>query len=338
MICSKTTATDYVSIARKSSTLFLCLLLLPLLTHCSTATQNISSQQAIYSTPTPAELQQIHSPAFFIKKPEQTYNLIGSPRIGTKDCPDKVIVDPSHPVVFYEVQTFSTPKDSYINLVYRIHFEKVPFSFSKPHLTTGNNPGILIIYTTNKRNDLLLVTTVHSCGCYLAFFPTDKLPSNAYPSNWPTSTQDVYGHTLPSLLDVSSHLYSGKITFTLEGGNHRISNATVLRQSMIKSNLKHSLMTIQPMSSLYNLPYKDTTVSFFELEGSRKGYTKNNMKILERLLISWWAFDLHVGEDKAYGKDDKSGIPLYTSLKFWQRNASDLKNFPQFLSYWGWKL
>lgn len=61
-------------------------------------------------------------------------------------------------------------------------------------------------------------------------------------------------------------------------------------------------------------------------------------KILERLLMSWWALDLYVGEDKAYSIHDKSGAVFYTSLKFWARQASDMKNFPEFLKYWGWNL
>lgn len=92
------------------------------------------------------------------------------------------------------------------------------------------------------------------------------------------------------------------------------------------------------MLDLYYLPYQDKTVSFFETEGSRKGYVKDNTKLLERFLISWWAFDFQVGEDKAYSTHDKSDTVFNTSLKFWARKASDLKDFPKFLDYWGWRL
>lgn len=92
------------------------------------------------------------------------------------------------------------------------------------------------------------------------------------------------------------------------------------------------------MNDLYQLPFKDTTESFFEMDGARKGYVRNNTNFLERLFISWWALDLYVGQDKAYGSADTSETIFYTSLKFWDRKVSDLKNFPRFLSYWGWQL
>jgi hypothetical protein len=97
-------------------------------------------------------------------------------------------------------------------------------------------------------------------------------------------------------------------------------------------------MEILLMNDLYQLPFKDTTESFFEMDGARKGYVRNNTNFLERLFISWWALDLYVGQDKAYGSADTSETIFYTSLKFWDRKVSDLKNFPRFLSYWGWQL
>lgn len=338
MICIKARPAISFLTGRLQNSLFFCLLLLPLLTNCASITDNQTVQQSIYTTPAPLDLGNIHSPAFIINQPEKQYNLIGTPSAQLKDQEPVVYVDPAQPTVYFESQTFSTNKNSYKNLIYRIHFSKVPFNFTELHLTTGKNPGILIIYTLDQEDRILLITTVHSCGCYLAFFPTDHLPQEAYPKDWPEQTQDVYGYTLPSLLDLDVQPESGKVFFTLESGNHRISNAEYAQVGQALHDTHAILMKMAPLSTLYHLPMQDTAVSFFEERGSRKGYVKNNLKILERLLISWWAFDLRVGEDKAYGKDDNSAIPLYTSLKFWQRKSSDLKDFPGFLSYWGWGL
>lgn len=57
---------------------------------------------------------------------------------------------------------------------------------------------------------------------------------------------------------------------------------------------------------------------------------------LERLFMSWWAFDPLVGEDKEVGPAEQTGMTFYTSLKFWARKASDIWDFPGFLKYWGW--
>jgi hypothetical protein len=54
--------------------------------------------------------------------------------------------------------------------------------------------------------------------------------------------------------------------------------------------------------------------------------------------MSWWTLDWRIGEDKAYEPDDPGSITFYTSVKFWARNKSDMRNFPQFLRYWGWNL
>ncbi len=338
MICSKVKTNISIFVKNYSPRFLLSLLLLPLLTSCAGVTNKQSTSHSLFSSPVPAGFQEIHSPAFAISNPKKQYNLIGTPSVQLQAQGPEVIVDPAQPTIYFESQTFSTHKDSYKNLIYRIHFEKVPFSFTELHLTTGRNPGLLVIYTLDKEDRLLLITTLHSCGCYLAFFPTDNLPQKAYPKNWPKIEQDVYGYSLPNLIRLASQPPSGKIFFTLESGNHRISDAEFIETDTPIHNANTTLMMMSPMSTLHHLPSHDTTVSFFEEQGPRKGYVKNNIKILERILISWWAFDLRVGQDKAFGKDDDSNIPLYTSLKFWQRNASDLKNFPRFLSYWGWDL
>jgi hypothetical protein len=58
----------------------------------------------------------------------------------------------------------------------------------------------------------------------------------------------------------------------------------------------------------------------------------------EKIFMSWWAMDLYVGEDKDFGPGEDTGTTFYTSLKFWDRKKSDMWNFNDFLSYWGWKL
>jgi hypothetical protein len=54
--------------------------------------------------------------------------------------------------------------------------------------------------------------------------------------------------------------------------------------------------------------------------------------------MSWWTMDWHIGEDKAYDPSVSTGATFSTSTKFWEKDRSDMVNFPQFLQYWGWNL
>ena len=278
-----------------------------------------------------------HPPAFHVKSADQPYNKIGTPLVTEKDGFPLVMVKSTTPTMYAEQATFSTQKGTYTNHIFRIHFPRVPFDWCNLHITAGNNPGLLIIYTLDRADRLVLITTVHTCGCFLAFIPTEDLAEEFYPPDWPQETQSVYGHTLPAILGSQHSTAQIPYYFTLESGTHRISDISQ-KISNDPNLVLAPIMEIQPMEDLYRLPYKDKNISFFEEKGRREGYVKNNSKILERLLISWWAFDWYVGEDKAYGKNDSSTTPFYTSLKFWQRSNSDMKNFPKFLAYWGWGL
>jgi hypothetical protein len=307
-------------------------------TGCASPTK-IPIDTSAYLVQPPASIKKLHTPAFLIRKGEEKYNRIGMPAVRqTADRKTEIYVNPNKPAIFYETMEFSTNRARYRNLIYRVHFEKVPFGFGNFNFTTGNNPGILIIYTLNEEGKLILVTTLHTCGCFLTFFPTDEMDRELYPADWPEESQGSYGKTLPGHLEISPRHFSDQIVFTLESATHRIVDVTLSTDDFMKNSIETIAMDKLPMSKLYHLPFKDSTESFFEMDGPRNGYVRNNTKILERLLISWWAFDFHVGEDKAYGADDRSEAILYTSLKFWARKASDLKDFPRFLSYWGWKL
>lgn len=318
--------------------LFLLVLAL-LLTSCAHSPLKYPDIVSLYSPPVPATISVVNVPTFLVRDTAQQYNKIGGPsvRSGNRQVPE-IYVDSEKPGVYFETQEFTTAKGLYTNLIYRIHFQEVPLGWTSLNLTAGRNPGLLFIYTLDEADNLLLVTTVHTCGCYLAFFPTEALPRQSLPKDWSEEPQSVYGYTLPSSLKLPKEPADSRLAFTLESETHRISGVTVL-DSPAQQAISHQVkIGLKPMLDLYHLPYQDKTVSFFETMGSRQGYVKDNTKILERLFLGWLALDFQVGEDKAYSIHDKSQTVFYTSLKFWARKASDLKNFPAFLSYWGWQL
>jgi len=323
---------------RQSLSLFLAAWAL-LLTSCAHSPRDPFDQATLYTPPPPASVAAANTPTFLIRDAAKPYNKIGTPRVGTANSQEpEISVDPEKPTIYFEAQEFTTAKGHYTNLIYRIHFQEVPLGWTSINLTAGRNPGLLFIYTLDETGTLLLVTTVHTCGCYLAFLPTEAMPREYLPPDWSTAPQEVYGYTLPSSLPLSRKKADEQLAYTLDSETHRIGAVTIIDGSTLQTMPHQVQMHLKPMVDLYNLPYHDKTVSFFEAEGPRNGYVKDNTKILERIFLSWWAFDLHVGEDKAYSVHDKSSTVFYTSLKFWARKASDLKNFPGFLAYWGWRL
>jgi len=280
-------------------------------------------------------------PVFLVNHPEHTFNRIGSPQaVTTGDGRTEVAVDPGKPVIYWETFDFATAAATYTNVVYRVHFAETPVEFFPFQLTAGKNVGLLVIITCNRQGQPLLVTTLHTCGCYLAFVPTSFLGRAAYPDCWrQDQRQRVYGQSLPARLDFDGQDYrSMRVLLDIAGSSHRVRDIRLIDDLALAELLLRQAPS-KPLAALDAIAAGDgTTVSFFETSGARAGYVKNNTKIWERLLISWWALDWRVGEDKRYRPESNAGPVFYTSLKPWARYESDLLNFSRFLSYWGWKL
>ncbi|THB78973.1 MAG: hypothetical protein D6B25_02700 [Desulfobulbaceae bacterium] len=271
---------------------------------------------------------------------ERAYNRIGTPvAAGDGAQPEQVFVDPSRPAIFTERRLFSTSRGFYTNLIHRIHFSEIPTSIFPFYLGAGKNIGLFVIVTLNSSAEPLLYTIVHTCGCYLAFIPTSYLWPEAFPASWSLQTQGVYGETLPGLLDLHNPLLTDfRVGLKIRNETHRVMDITIEPEQKLRSN-PHVPMQIKPLAALENLQdHASEPVSFFEQSGARKDYVKESGKMWERILMSWWALDWRIGEDKRLGKDAADGLVFYTSIKPWQRVNSDMRNFSRFLNYWGWKL
>jgi hypothetical protein len=318
---------------------WLLLLVLPCIS-CSIVSRSEPGREELFSAALTAD-NTIAAlvPIFLIQEADKTYNRIGMPKVRL-DADGRLVVyvDPSQAALFVGEQDFSTTRGQYRNLIFRVHFEKIPFSLSEFHLGAGNNPGLIVVLTLNSANEVVLVTTVHTCGCYLAFIPTDSLPPAARPTHWPEQSQRVYGKTLPAVIGAPQLGENSRVLIVIEGGSHRASDVQLVNLKNIMAQYPLNEMKTVPMESLWALPLADQRISFFELSGRRKGYVKNNAKPLERLLMSWWTFDWYIGEDKAYGNSEDTGALFYTSLKFWRRKESDMWHFGDFLKFWGWRL
>lgn len=281
-----------------------------------------------------------YAPVFIIENNKKRYNLIGTPSAQIdKNGQERIYVDPEKATFYAEMRKVKTFKNVYTNLIYRIHFEKIPGGFIPFHLGKGDNIGLIVIITLNRRNEPILYTSVHTCGCYLAFVPTTYMPDDKFPDDWKNTRQSVYSENLPGILNYDASSSDEKKTMILiRDGTHRVKDIWLSDTCSLK---KYNIVKaeIQSLVSLEKLPLKNYgTTSFYETSGPREGYVKGSFKIRERILMSWWAFDWRVGEDKKFGKDKNDGILFYTSLKPWDRETSDMRNFVTFLKYWKWKL
>ena len=280
------------------------------------------------------------APVFLTYDHRNDYNLIGRPTAEYDECGrESIYVNKNEPVIYYRVSRFTTPKGVYTNYIYRVHFPEVPFSFFPFHLTAGKNVGLMVFVTLDRNNRPVLVTTVHTCGCYASIVPTSYLPRDAFPEDWEDGPLDVYGETLPGKLNYNEKTEPGLLVH-VRPGVHRVMDLEIIDAPVLfhAGNLDRTVMELQPMDGLDRIPINGKTTSFYHKEGLLKGHVKGSIKYWETLLMGLISLDLFVGTDKAYDDTDLTENPFYTSLKIWNRNASDIWHFERFLEFWGWRL
>ena len=324
--------------------IYRCLYLVPLLfslllSSCAAPLKGpLHDHALVYSISSDTDLLGRYSPVFIVEEAGKGHNKIGTVRaLEEPEGHDKVFVDPEVSTIYTSIRKFETDRDRYTNLLYRIHFSEVPSGVTPFYLGAGKNVGLIVIVTLDSRQRPVLYTLVHTCGCYLAFIPTSYLSEDLMAAGWFSGRQSVYGENLPSMIDFTQD-GATLLAVQLRTATHRIKNVWLSTEQELQDYMVvHP--DILPFDYLEYLPLAEGRhTSFFETAGPRFGYVKGSHKIWERLLISWWSFDWRVGEDKKLGRDKSDGIVFYTSLKPWAREASDLRDFPRFLKYWGWRL
>lgn len=332
--------------------IFSCIAMVLILSGCSTEPKALSLDQAeayLYTLPkerTSAEQEDLslfekYCPVFVVEKHQEPYNKIGEPKI--KRGPQQKLeayVDPSsHPIYVQKVQ-FVTQKGTYTNLIYRVHFEKVPYGLFPFQITAGKNVGLLVIITLDAHEMPILVTSVHTCGCYISMIPTNYLPRSAFPFGWKGEPKVRYGERSPAMIHYPCPMEEGAHpVFFLRDKTHRVTDVYVEKTSKVQAQYQVAKMPLVPMDSLDNLPIEgeDKTLSFYYQE-LNEGFVRDCLKPFEFLFISWWAFDPNVGVDKKYTSANQLRKRFYTSLNpaYWRE--SDLWNFPVAARFWGWEL
>jgi hypothetical protein len=293
-----------------------------------------------FTVPEDDSLLSRYAPVFVVENPSALHNLIGTPTATlAENGEEQILVDPWRATVYSEMRQFATSKGAYTNLIYRVHFPEIPGGLLPYYLGKGKNVGLIVVVTLDSDNKPILYTTVHTCGCYLAFVPTSNLPAAALPDGWDKGRQTVHSESLPGILNLEiNNSKPSRLMILLRDATHRVKDIWLEPEGTL-SDYRRIKAEVAPLASLEVLPLKEGgTTSFYETEGPRMGYVKESQKSRERLLMSWWAFDWRIGEDKKLGNGKKDGIQFYTSLKPWARDASDMRDFATFLHHWKWNL
>ncbi len=280
------------------------------------------------------------APGFLTYEYQNIHNRIGRPSASYDEKGrEHIYIDTDYPVMYYMVREFSTGRGKYTNYIYRVHFPEVPFSLVPFNLTAGKNVGLIVIVTVDSKNRPLLITSVHTCGCYLAIVPTSHLPSDALPEDWEEEPLRVYGERLPWKIEYMEK-EDPKILVYLRPDVHRVMNLEVIEGNDLRMNrgFKKISTALLNIDELERIPIDDKSTSFYYQEGMLKGHVKGSVKLWESILFSTISLDLFVGTDKVYADPEVTGNPFYTSIKPWNRNSSDMWDFAEFLEFWGWKL
>ena len=322
---------------------FLLLTVVQLVISCAPFSQVQEASDLLAYIPQTSEqslLSRFH-PIFLVEEKNYLFNRIGTPKaVRLNNGKERVYVDPEKPTVYVEKRYFNTTTASYMNLIYRIHFAETPFSLFPFQIGMGKNVGLIVIITLDSSEKPVLYTTVHTCGCYLAFIPTTHLHQKALPKSWPKEKQVVFSEVLPSMLELKDN--QDRITslmILLRTASHRVMDIWLEEKNAL-SCYETDYIQLKSLSSLEKLTLNESngTTSLYESSVKQNGFVRNNSKPIERLLMSWWTFDWYIGEDKRLGYDKSEPPVFYTSLKPWARDASDMRDFATFLKYWGWNL
>ncbi len=299
--------------------------------------------EATSSSLTPVEEQLFlnYAPGFVIEDNHLIYNKIGEAhlrRLETKKI--QAYIDPTQPKIYVQKIPFTTAKGSYTNLVYRIHFQKVPFSLMPFNITAGNSGGLLIFVTLNDKNEPILLTTVHTCGCYTSVIPTNFLSKDAFPADWKEEAVYRYGEKHPGLLHYPEPFSSQyHPIYYMRSQTHRVADVFIEKISGVKDRYSDNPMPLASMNNLDHLKIdEETELGSFYYDGLNKGFVRSVYKPFEFLFMSLIAMDMNIGVDKKYAPHTELRSRFYTSLNPLNRKKSDAWDFAKFLQFWGWEL
>jgi len=284
-----------------------------------------------------AALLRCYAPVFVVEKGARSYNRVGTPEIRLSGAREKVRVNPDAPAAFTEVRRDRIGETGLLQLLYRVHFTRLPFKpsvFFEMH----RNVGVLAIVTL-RESDLqpILFTTVYTCGCYRALLPTDLFPPEALPTDWPAKEKRFFGKTLPAIVRHPKPRRS-RLTVRLASKTHRVYEVETLEEPPLGSRVDLPVRATEELRRLPVAGSGEAIASFFYTDGPLKGHVRGAWSPIEGLLAGPLFLDLTLGMDKDFGDPEVTGTPFYTSLLPWKREVSRLDRFDLLMRHLGFRL
>jgi hypothetical protein len=324
--------------AGRANHLFILLFVALLLPGCAGHSIPVEQQEQLVVAPAVSEAPVLVAlaPSFLLQGTQLFHNRIGRVEASREKGREVVGINADIPVIYTGSRFFSTDKGTYTNLVYRVHFSATPFSLIPFYLGAGRNVGLLVILTLDTQYRPLLVTTVNTCGCYAVSIPTELVSPAFFPDDWPPAQISVYGESLPAR--IKSVQANETIQVKVRSDVHRVMDIRVIPRD---TGLPTPVLPAEVvgLETLKRLPVNDGTVtSLYYEHWPLAGHVKGAMKPWESLSLSLVSLDFFVGMDKDFGDTREGGSRFYTSLKPWNRSASDMNDFAAYLRFNGWKL
>ncbi len=343
MKCEPTSSVLNISAVCAHKVLGICVALFAtgLLSGCATTDENAQGMgnSAVYVYGEEEGLLGEFAPIFLVEHDEKSYNKIGTPSARhTETGREEIFIDSAVPTIYHQTRIFQTEKGKYTNLIYRVHFERSPFTWRPFNASAGHNVGAMAVVTLNEDRQPVYLTTVQSCGCYHAITPTSFLDTDAYPDEWDANGDRVYGEKLPGLLEYPEPFATGsRIVIVIRDGTHRTKDIRISRLEDLDAGTRVVRAQVADIEALKSLVLGDETTSFYHTKGRKRGLVKGAHKPWETLLFGLWAWDANVGQDREYASKEEGGRRFYSTLSASKKKRSDMWDYEGYLKHNGWK-
>jgi hypothetical protein len=277
------------------------------------------------------------APAFVIEEGEAEWNRIGTPTLHRRAGIERARVDPRRAALYAEARSERIGAREVWQLVYRIHFDQLAPTW-KYVASLHRNAGLLVLVTVDRASaEALAVSTVHTCGCWLAVVPTDALAPDALPRDWPAGRQEVHDESLPARIGVpvSTGGADERFVVHLASRSHRVRDVVLARPGA-----DARVLPLVPMDALRSLPVDGVpgaTGSFFHEAGFLRGHVKGAWAPLEGLTLGLLTLDPRLGMDRDFGDPEVTGARFSTALVPWRREETRLDRFGRALEELGFR-
>ena len=158
-----------------------------------------------------------------------------------RDANDQVIVDAAAPVVYTRLAHTLLGGLIYPQLVYTFWFSERPPSSGSPFdLLAGKLDGVVWRVTLDSAGEALVYDSMHACGCYHLFFPTEKVVARDLPV------------TLDETLFVPQTVSSAgeKVVLRIESGTHYLQRVSMTSETRAAEAVTYQLQDERALTTL----------------------------------------------------------------------------------------